>query len=220
MFVKVCGMRQPDNIRAVEQLHQVNAQGFIFAPRSPRFVSTKPTYLPQRCQRIGVFVNATEPDILSKVNSYALHAVQLHGHETPQFCHLLRSLLPSTVQIWKALPICEAADFDLTQPYENHVDLFLLETKATPRHTEKSTSQSPLSQLTGGTGKQFDWTLLQHYHSHQPFLLSGGISPNDAARIKKLSNPHLLGIDLNSRFEDSPAVKNIQILKQFLSELL
>lgn len=220
MFVKVCGMREPDNIRAVEALPQVNALGFIFAPRSPRYVSSKPSYLPQHCQRVGVFVDDTTEDILAKVQDYGLHVVQLHGRETPHFCQELRTLLPSAVQIWKALPIREAADFNLTQPYENLVNLFLLETKIPSQSNEKHTSQSPLSQLSGGTGQQFDWTLLQHYNSQQPFLLSGGISPNDAVRIKNLSHPRLLGIDLNSRFEDSPANKNVQTLKQFLTELL
>lgn len=220
MFVKVCGMRQSDNIRAVEQLPQVNALGFIFAPRSPRYVSTKPSYLPQRCQRVGVFVDASTDDILAKVRDYGLHAVQLHGRETPHFCQQLRTLLPSTVPIWKALPIREAADFDLTLDYENVVQLFLLETKAKAPSSQTDTQTSPLSQLTGGTGQQFDWTLLRHYQSQQPFLLSGGISPDDATRIKAISHPCFLGIDLNSRFESSPANKNVQTLNQFLTELL
>lgn len=220
MFVKVCGMREPDNICAVEALPQVNALGFIFAPRSPRYVSEKPTYLPKRCQRVGVFVDATIEDILAKVNDYGLYAVQLHGRETPQFCLNLRQYLPSEVQIWKALPIREVEDFQLISPYEHTVDLFVLEAKTTPQSDPTPSSQSPLSYLTGGTGQQFDWALLSHYNSQQPFLLSGGISPNDAIRIKNLSHPRLFGIDLNSRFEDSPANKNIPTLKHFLSELL
>lgn len=218
MKVKVCGMREAANIRAVESLPQVQALGFIFAPRSPRFVSEKPSYLPERCQRVGVFVDAEAGEIVTKVDDYGLHVVQLHGRETPQFCQRLRPLLPPHVQIWKALPIRQVADFALARAYEAVADLFLLETKATQRVGEGNDA-SPLSHLTGGTGQQFDWQLLSHYDSERPFLLSGGIGPADADRIKSLSHPRLAGIDLNSRFESLPGVKNIDLLKQFLSEL-
>lgn len=221
MIVKVCGMREPDNIRAVEALPQVTALGFIFAPRSPRYVSSPPAYLPQRCRRVGVFVDAAEDDILAKTADYALHAVQLHGRETPGFCQSLRRKLPAGVQLWKALPICQAEDFLLTHDYEHCVDLFLLETKvARPCPAESSADvDHPLRHLTGGTGQQFDWTLLSHYASERPFLLSGGISPDDAPRLRTICHPRLAGIDLNSRFENRPAQKNIQLLKQFLSAL-
>lgn len=220
MIVKVCGMREPDNIRAVESLQQVSALGFIFAPRSPRYVSAKPAYLPQRCQRVGVFVDSSEADILDKTAEYGLNAVQLHGRETPQFCQSLRLKLPASIQLWKALPICQAGDFLLTRDYDPYVDLFLLETKVVPTVSSASPAPGhPLDHLTGGTGQQFDWTLLSHYDSVRPFLLSGGIRPDDAPRLRGINHPRMAGIDLNSRFEDSPALKNIQLLKQFLSAL-
>lgn len=215
MFVKVCGMRDAANIRAVEAL-PVDAMGFIFAPRSPRFVGEKPDYLPSRCVRVGVFVDADLDCIAERTSSFGLGAVQLHGRETPAFCHELRRVLPNGVRLLKALPIREAEDFRLTADYEDAVDVFLLETKASQ---PQASAVGPLDRLAGGTGRQFDWTLLQHYAFSLPFLLSGGITPGDAARIKALRHPRLLGVDLNSRFETAPAVKNVSLLKQFLSEI-
>lgn len=216
MIVKVCGMRDAANIRAVEAL-PVDAMGFIFAPRSPRFVSEKPGYLPARCVRVGVFVDADVDYIAERTDSFGLGAVQLHGRETPAFCKELRRVLPNEVKLLKAVPIREAEDFRITADYEDAVDVFLLETKASQPQTA---AMGPLARLTGGTGRQFDWSLLQHYSSALPFLLSGGIAPGDAARIKAIRHPRLLGVDLNSRFEAAPAVKDVSLLKQFLSEIL
>jgi len=203
-------MRDADNIRAVEQLlaAQPNSMmGFIFWPSSKRYVSERPAYLPTRCKRVGVLVDEDIERVKRIATDYALDYIQLHGHESPDYLRALRS--PSSIRhhpsnIIKAFPIATAADLTQTATYEGLADLFLFDTKAT----------SP-----GGSGQQFDWSVLATYTGNTPFLLSGGIGPDDAERIRAFQHPKCAGIDLNSRFELAPALKDIAALHRFLAQL-
>ena len=202
MTVKVCGMREPDNIRAIEQLG-ADWLGFIFWPRSSRYVSERPSYLPQQAKRVGVFVDADMEDVLQHIADYSLHIVQLHGKESPDYIQALRTAAPDTLVI-KALNVATPADLEQTKAYEGLVDYFLFDTKGPS---------------VGGNGTQFDWTVLDAYHGMTPFLLSGGIGPDDASRVSAFRHPRLAGIDLNSRFEQIPALKDVNLLRRFLSQL-
>ena len=201
MIVKVCGMRDADNIRAVDGL-PVDMMGFIFYPKSSRYVSERPEYLPQKCKRVGVFVDATLEGIRQHIADYSLDIIQLHGHESTDFIRSLRSLCGDSIAIIKAFNIATAADLEATAPYEGLVDYFLFDTKGPS---------------VGGNGEKFDWSILDAYNGDAPFLLSGGIGPDDAERIKSFHHPKCIGIDLNSRFEIEPGIKDIIKLKTFLN---
>lgn len=203
MIVKVCGMREAENIRAVEALG-VDWMGFIFWEHSSRNVCQRPAYLPTRTKRVGVFVDAPLDVVCQHVEAFGLDVVQLHGSESPAYLHDLRTALAGAVLIVKAFSIATRDDLLQTSLYEGLADYFLFDTKA---------------QLVGGNGRKFDWAVLAHYDGSTPFLLSGGIGPDDAARLSAFSHPRLAGIDLNSRFEISPALKNVELLKQFLYDI-
>ena len=198
MVYKVCGMRNAENIREVSALG-IDLMGFIFWPKSSRYVSEPPSYLPTDCKRVGVFVDASLEDIRQHIHDYQLDIVQLHGHESPEFAKALKPAI-----IIKAFNIATAEDLAQTIPYEGIVDYFLFDTKA---------------QLPGGSGEQFDWSVLSQYEGATPFLLSGGIGPDDAERIKTFHHERCIGIDLNSRFELAPALKDVHQLKEFLKKV-
>ena len=197
-LLKVCGMREAENIREVEQL-SIDLMGFIFWPKSSRYVSERPAYLPTTCKRVGVFVDERIEEVQRIAKDYALDFIQLHGHETPDYIRQLDDL-----SIIKAFNIATADDFAACIPYEGLVDYFLFDTKG---------------KSVGGNGEKFDWSVLKAYHGRTPFLLSGGIGPDDAERIKAIRHPRYAGIDLNSRFELSPALKDINKLKTFIQAL-
>jgi len=178
--------------------------GFIFWPKSSRFVSEVPAYLPEHCQRVGVFVDASIGDIMSAVNNFALHFIQLHGQESPSYIIQLKSHLPVGIKIIKAFNIATTDDLALTHPYEGIVDDFLFDTKG---------------KSVGGNGEKFDWTVLDAYTGSTPFLLSGGIGPDDAERVRNFHHDKCIGIDLNSRFESAPALKNTEEISRFLEKL-
>ena len=219
MIIKVCGMRDADNIREVKAL-DIDWMGFIFWQDSPRYVrqiSSRAGIIPDYSslkdlselpKRVGVFVDDMPQNIVTRVVNYELDIVQLHGSESPVMIDNLRRTLDPDIhpgiQIVKALSISSVEDLQRYQDYVGHVDYFLFDTK-TP--------------LVGGSGKQFDWSILDAYDGEVPFLLSGGIGPEDAARVKAFSHPKLLGIDLNSRFETSPGVKDVEKLKAFIGEI-
>jgi phosphoribosylanthranilate isomerase len=203
MIVKVCGMRDADNVRAVEQL-PIDWMGFIFYPHSKRYVATA-DYLPERCRRVGVFVDATQQEILDAVHRYGLKGIQLHGSESPEFCDALRKALwpdPGMILL-KAFNIGSQADVETTKRYEGLCDYYLFDTPG-PSH--------------GGTGRSFDWSLLMSYTGNTPFLLSGGLGPDSIVKLRTLRHPRWCGVDLNSKFETAPAMKNVDVLRQFLGE--
>lgn len=200
-------MRDPENIREAEKL-AIDLMGFIFWHKSSRNVSEMPSYLPTRQKRVGVFVDADIKEVTEKAKEYALDLIQLHGKETPDYIQRLRSLCPQrgdrATAIIKALNIADTEDLAQTAQYEGIVDYFLFDTK---------------SKLVGGNGTQFDWSVLQAYQGDTPFILSGGIGPDDAEKVKNFQHPMCVGIDLNSRFETAPALKDIQLLNHFIGRL-
>ena len=203
MIVKVCGMRDPQNIRAVEALG-VDWIGFIFHPHSPRYVERIPDYLPSKAARVGVFVNASVREIVERTERFGLNAVQMHGHESPDFCCSLRGKLPAGTILLKALPVADSGDMERAMRYQDCCDYLLFETP---------------SPAYGGSGRQFDWSLTDRYSGSLPFILSGGIGPGSIAALRTLHHPRWAGIDLNSRFETEPGIKDTASLQEFITEL-
>ncbi len=201
-LVKVCGMRDAENICEVEALG-IDLMGFIFWPKSSRYVSERPAYLPTNCKRVGVFVDEDIETVKRIADDYALDYIQLHGHESPEYCAQLKGL-----KLIKAFNIATTEDFKQTEPYTGIVDYFLFDTKG---------------KSVGGNGEKFDWSVLSAYDDNTPFLLSGGIGPDDAEVLTSHSSPltskKCVGIDLNSRFEIAPGLKDINKLKEFLNAL-
>jgi len=203
MKLKVCGMRDPENIKELSRL-SIDYIGLIFYPKSARYFGNQDAdilnSIPDTIKRVGVFVNENPDVVLSKIDQYKLDLVQLHGEESISYCKMLENRLP----VIKAFNISETSDFLLTEKYEGACSYYLLDTK---------TSQH------GGSGLKFDWNILKAYKSDTCFFLSGGISAEDVNLIKKVEHPKLYGLDVNSRFEISPDLKNISLLDQFIKEL-
>ena len=191
-------MREAENIREVEALG-IDLMGFIFWPKSKRYVSEKPAYMPQKCKRVGVFVDEDIDQVKRIAEDFALDFIQLHGSESPAYIFQLGGL-----HVIKAFNIATAEDLEQTKPYDGLVDYFLFDTKAT---------------LPGGSGQQFDWNVLEAYNGETPFLLSGGIGPDDAERVKSYYHPKCAGIDLNSRFEIAPGLKDVNTMRSFIREI-
>ena len=277
-LIKVCGMRDAQNIREVAALG-VNLIGLIFYHKSPRYVksissdagiipdysSLTPDPLPEGEGRnmldkqlkaeetkgetrnkqpvsaqlksmqskapfnkvttplslgegqggeaaipkfVGVFVDDMPQNIVTTVYNYHLSYVQLHGDESPVMIdNLRRTLVPDIVpqiKIIKAISVSSAEDLKRCEPYEAHVDLFLFDTKCKGY---------------GGSGQKYDWSVLEAYTGQMPFLLSGGIGPDDADRLRDFHHPQCVGIDLNSKFETAPGMKDINLLQNFLHQL-
>jgi phosphoribosylanthranilate isomerase len=200
MIIKVCGMREADNIRATEQLG-VDWLGFIFWPNSSRYVATLPAYLPSAAKRVGVFVDASIEDVTNKANDYQLDIIQLHGHESREYVSEIRN---RGLAVMKAISISNRDDIATSKVYEGIANYFLFDTKC---------------KTVGGSGEHFDWSVLNAYDGSTPFLLSGGIGSDDVERVRNFCHPECIGIDLNSRFEISPALKDINKLKQFIQQL-
>lgn len=276
MIIKVCGMRDGNNIREIEALG-VDLIGMIFYEKSPRYVSERPTYLPHKAKSVGVFVDAEPQEIISRVRDYGLGAIQLHGHESPTYIRHLKQALgeadtssrtemqelgeaitssrtemqelgeaitsshtemqelgeaetssrtemqelgeaiissrtemqakdgnsPSlpAIKIIKAIGISDEHSLDGLEEYDELVDAFVFDTY-TPQK--------------GGSGETFNHSLLKEYHGRTPFLLSGGLSLNNAAEILSLRHPKLIGFDINSRFETAPAQKDPARVRQFV----
>ena len=198
MIIKVCGMRDASNIQELEKL-SINWMGMIFWPQSSRFVPEVPAYLPRRVKRVGVFVDASMEEIRQHVTDYQLDIIQLHGQESPAFAEALKPL-----PVIKAFNIADPEDLNQTKAYEGIVDYFLFDTKG---------------KVVGGNGEKFDWAVLSSYQGETPFLLSGGIGPDDAEAVNSFHHPRCIGIDLNSRFEQAPAFKDITKLRKFIKQL-
>lgn len=198
MMVKVCGMRDADNIRQVEALG-ADLIGFIFWRGSSRCVAECPSYLPMHAGRVGVFVDE-DIDVVRRIaHEYSLSHIQLHGSESPEYCTQLEEY-----RVIKAFSIASSDDLRQTERYMGCADLFLFDTKG---------------KRVGGNGEKFNWDVLSRYDVDVPFLLSGGIGPEDAGRVKEFSHPKCVGIDLNSRFETAPAMKDIDKLSTFINAI-
>jgi phosphoribosylanthranilate isomerase len=206
-------MRDPENLAGLASL-PVDLVGFIFYPPSPRAAGEElEAWLRAEGQclagkkRVGVFVNAETEEVLNKVHDFELDYVQLHGDESPEYCQLLATIAKGTsmrsFQLIKAFAVDEAFDFDATAAFAPYCAYFLFDTR---------------SAAYGGSGQQFDWSLLEGYRGETPFLLSGGIGPDSAAALRALVHPRLAGIDVNSRFETAPGRKDLGLLSRFLEE--
>ncbi|HEV7379986.1 MAG TPA: phosphoribosylanthranilate isomerase [Dyadobacter sp.] len=199
MKIKVCGMRQQGNIEELVAL-KPNFIGFIFYEKSPRFAGEELNEeyirtIPNDIKKVGVFVNANPGYILDMVKKYNLQYAQLHGNEMPDMC---RSLRQKGVNIIKAFSIDESFNFAMLNNYKSFCDLFLFDTKG----------DQP-----GGNGKAFDWNLLKKYDNEKPFFLSGGIGPDNIEEVIQLSKSMpIYGIDVNSKYETEPGVKDISQL--------
>ena len=199
-------MREPDNVKQVAQLG-VDMMGFIFYPKSPRYAShvVARTDADRNVCRVGVFVNDSISNMLDKIHSFSLNAVQLHGNEPRETIENLRATIDPdikpNIRIIKAISVSSAEDIQKYKEYAGAVDLFLFDTKC---------------KTVGGSGEQFDWQVLQQYDGETPFLLSGGIGPEDVERLKAFQHPKCIGIDLNSKFEIEPALKDVEKLRKFL----
>lgn len=196
-------MKYSGNIRELSSL-PVDYMGFIFYEKSPRYVGDMDlpaVNLPPSILKTGVFVDESIDKMLACIDKYHLDVVQLHGRETPETCRYMRS---QGVKVIKVFSIEEKEDFSQCQACTGACDYFLFDTK-TPQH--------------GGSGRQFDWAVLQHYRENVPFFLSGGIGADDAEKLRSFNHPAYYGIDLNSRFEIQPGLKDIRLLKQFLKQV-
>jgi len=202
MKLKVCGMREPDNIAALSAL-QPDYMGFIFWAPSSRYVSEATPVLDKSIKKIGVFVDASVDYIQSSISTHQLQAIQLHGEETPSYCQLVQGF---GVEVIKAFSVKDAFDFSILEAYENSCDFFLFDTKGA---------------LPGGNGYTFDWSLLKEYPSQKLFFLSGGIGLENTQEIKELLNTDLplYAIDVNSKFELAPGLKKIKDITQFKNKL-
>ena len=207
-------MRDADNIRDISALG-VDMIGLIFYPPSPRYVQQFssgagiiPDYAPDMGKtplRVGVFVDDMPQNIVTRVYNYKLDYIQLHGNEPRETLENLRATIDPDIKpkikIIKAMTVGSAGDIKKYKEYVGAAGLFLFDTKC---------------KTVGGSGELFDWQVLQAYDGDVPFLLSGGIGPDDAERIKNFHHPKCIGIDLNSKFEIEPALKDVEKLKQFL----
>jgi phosphoribosylanthranilate isomerase len=205
MKLKVCGMREPVNIT---ELMDVSPDyiGLIFYPKSPRYVGNhlkaeEIAAIPPNTKKIGVFVNEEIEKVSATGKKYDLQGVQLHGNETPEYCGLLKK---AGFIIIKAFPIDETIDFESLKVYDPVTDYFLFDTK-TPQY--------------GGSGQVFNWNILKKYDNHKPFFLSGGIDLGHVDDIAGLSSLNIHAIDINSRFEFEPGLKDVVKIREFLREL-
>ena len=228
MIIKVCGMRDADNIREVSEL-DIDMMGFIFWKDSPRFVrmiSSHAGIIPDyseerlnknsgkvvddqhRIKRVGVFVDDMPQTIVTRIYNYELDYVQLHGEEScimiDNLRHTLEPDIRTGVKIIKTISVSSAEDIEKTKEYEGCVDLFLFDTKCPTM---------------GGSGDKFDWSVLSAYKGNVPFLLSGGIGMDDVDKIKSFQHPQFAGVDVNSCFETEPGVKDVEKLRLFIEKL-
>lgn len=197
-------MRDPDNIRAV-QTQGIDLMGFILWEKSSRNVAS-PVNIAKApgCKYVGVFVDELPHIIADKVKQFHLDYIQLHGDESPTYIEDLRNIINSNIKIIKAVSVSSAEDITKANQYEGHADMLLFDTKCPGK---------------GGSGVQFDWSVLNAYNGSLPFLLSGGIGPDDAVRVGEFYHPKCIGIDLNSKFEIEPALKDLEKIKNFISEI-
>lgn len=200
MKVKVCGMRDPENVAALEKT-EVDYIGFIFYEGSSRYVRPEAPVTTGSLVPVGVFVNAEKGFILEMIPAWNLQYVQLHGDESPQYCAEIRE---AGVKIVKAFSVDRGFDFSATEPYSGSADYFLFDTKG---------------ENYGGNGIPFDWEILDRYKGNRPFWLSGGIHPGMADAVREFSHPLLYAIDINSGFETEPGLKNIKNIEKFLHEI-
>ena len=208
MNIKVCGITQLKQLQQLEGLG-IEFAGFVFVKDSPRYIGKKINTedilrADFDLRKVGVFQDDDYETIMEAVEEYSLDVVQLHGDETPALCEELQE----DVEVIKSFSL-QAADTnidELVADYDEVCDYYLFDTKTADGKT-------------GGTGSQFDWNLITKARIEKPFFLSGGIGPDDAKKILALKHPDLYGVDINSRFEKEPGVKDMALILQFRQQL-
>jgi phosphoribosylanthranilate isomerase len=209
MKLKICGMKYPENILEVAALLP-DYMGFIFWERSSRYFEGQIPEIPKSIKKTGVFVDESVVVIIEKILENNLQAVQLHGKESADFCLNLKSEFSKNnlenIEIIKVFSVANDFDFERLMPFENLCDYFLFDTKG---------------KLPGGNGTTFDWNVLQHYPSSKPFFLSGGIGLEEIAAVNEITKTNLpvYAIDVNSKFELEPGLKNTKLLREFQHNL-
>jgi len=208
MRIKVCGMTTTQQVRQLEEIG-VEFAGFIFYPKSPRYVfqsmpSNEIKQIKGKINKVGVFVNAKEDEVLRTVDECGLYLVQLHGDESPRVCERIANY----VSVIKAFRISDSDHIEWKiREYYDAVDMFMFDTEGVGY---------------GGTGKKFNWELLKE-NIRKPFFLSGGITPDDAERLKAFQKEvvakDLFAVDINSKFEMMPGVKDMNKVKEFAESL-
>jgi phosphoribosylanthranilate isomerase len=203
--IKVCGMRDESNIRDLVSIHP-DYIGFIFYSGSQRFVGDNfdpgiLDYIPDSINKVGVFVKADKDYILEKTNIFGLNLIQLHGGESSEFCS---ELSHNGIPVIKAFSIGEGFNFKSLNPFKPFCRYFMFDTEC---------------RTYGGSSRKFDWDKLNQYDNEKPVFLSGGIGPEDADLIKKLDNLNIHAVDINSRFEKEPGLKDISKIAEFLKKI-
>lgn len=207
MNIKVCGITEMKQLQQLDGL-DIDFAGLIFYKESPRYIGDKLSKKELKSadfdlKKVGVFVNPEMIDVLDAIDEYGLDVVQLHGEESTEMC----SDLGSEVEVIKSFLVKPDSNIDkMVAPYDAVCDYYLFDTGG-------------LKESIGGTGQQFDWDLLKKARIEKPFFLSGGISVEDAERVRKFSHPDLFAVDINSRFEVSPGVKDMKLILQFRQAL-
>lgn len=208
MIIKVCGMRDPFNIRRILAIEGIDLIGMIFYPLSPRYVDSQETAdtvatfsMPRK---VGVFVNEREEVVAQKCTQYHLDYIQLHGNEPAEYIIELKKMVPGNIGIFKAFSVRSAEDIDLTHHYDGLCNYFLFD--------------APTNGY-GGSGRTFDWSILRNYGGSTPFLLSGGLSADSIEELTNFQHPQWTGIDLNSKFETAPGLKDDSLLSDFIKRI-
>lgn len=198
--LKVCGLKDPQNIKEIMAL-EPEMLGFIFHESSPRkiLIDSVSRKMPTAIEKVGVFVDSDPNYVDSMIKKFKLNAIQLYHEDLKPFQQLRKK-----IKLIKAVSIGSRSDIYKTRAYMQDCDLFLFDTKG---------------KNAGGNGTKFDWEILDAYSGSIPFLLSGGIGSTDVEAIKNIDHNKLIGIDINSRFEIEPGIKNIEMIKQFKKEL-
>jgi phosphoribosylanthranilate isomerase len=209
MRIKVCGMTLPEQASALEEMGATLA-GFIFYPKSPRFMGNKisPEKMKQikgKIAKVGVFVNASYDELMRTVEDYRLDMVQLHGDETPKYCEKIADY----ISVIKAFRLGENDNIEwMVRPYNDVCDMYMFDTMGAGY---------------GGTGKKFNWEVLKQSNINKPFFLSGGIEPGDEKSLMEFSQSPsaktLFAVDINSRFEVTAGIKNMERIKSFCDNL-
>ena len=196
MIVKVCGIKYQDNLASLSTI-PIDMIGFNFYIKSKRYITDDLdiSLVPSIISKVGVFVNASTEYIKAKIDNYRLDYIQLHGDETPGFCQEMSHLC----KVIKAFSICTPDDMEKSYYYQD-CSYFLFDTR---------------TREYGGSGIKFDWDLLSAYKGDTPFILAGGIGPEDTGKIERVDHHKFTGVDINSRFEIAPGRKNSDLVESF-----
>ncbi|HRT48569.1 MAG TPA: phosphoribosylanthranilate isomerase [Bacteroidales bacterium] len=203
--VKVCGLKDPENVKKICETG-IDFAGFIFSTKSPRYVGKNPDRnifgsIPDTIGRVGVFVDEEHDKIIETAKSLGIGIIQLHGNEDLSYCGKIKA---SGLQVIKVFRVGNKIDLNHVNAYSDVCDYFLFDTGG---------------RLYGGSGKKFNWDILNGLSLQKPFFLSGGIGPGDVQELGKIKNDMFFGVDINSRFEISPGIKDFEKVEVFIKKI-